>query len=117
MAISKAEFLSRKPKISVFTDKDGTQVNVRSLNEFTKAKYQLQFIGADGEQNIENMESAVRSLIQLSVVDDNGNLMFSENEKDQIGELDSSFTEQLFQFIRKANDFDLKDGVKDARKN
>lgn len=117
MAITKAEFLSRKPKISIFTDKDGTQVNVRSLNEFTKAKYQLQFIGADGEQSIENMESAVRSLIQLSVVDDSGDLMFSENEKDQIGELDSSFTERLFQFIRKANDFDLKDGVRDARKN
>ena len=117
MAITKAEFLSRKPKISIFTDKDGTQVNVRSLNELERTEYQSQFIGADLEIDKESTKLSKRLLIQMSVVDDSGNLMFSRSELDLIAELDSAFAERLFDYIRSVNELDTNDGVKEARKN
>lgn len=89
---TRSKFLA--PKSRRFQDVtlpvSGDNVRIRSLKEGEKEAYEAELLTSTGKVKFDKLKSARRRLIQLCLVDENGDLLLQPSDIEQLSELDGA---------------------------
>ena len=92
---------------------DGLQLRARNLNEGEKAQFEAGSVTEEGKVNLAAIQSQRRRLIQLCLVDDDGQqLLNHKGDLEALKQLDAAVTTQIFEACRKHCGFDVEDPAK-----
>lgn len=72
------------------------RVRIRSLKESERSKYEADLLDDDGDLDCDELRTAKRRLIVLTVVDGNGETLLSDRDVDALGEKDGAIFNALY---------------------
>lgn len=109
--LSREELLKRRPRRTKAVDVPelGGQVLLRALTEGERSRFEMTFLSKKGTPRADLIEQARARLIVESVVDEQGNLLFSVDDVDAIYQLEASVTARLYDEARKLSGFEEND--------
>lgn len=104
-----------KKRIKPLTVPDLGTVYIRRLSGLDVARLGDSYKGAE-DRSIEANERAIQCrIVQLSLVDENGERLFGESELDQVGELDKDVLDLITTSVTEFSGLNVT--VRDAEKN
>lgn len=78
----------------------GGDVRVRSLTGAERDAFDTSLLGKDGKRNLGNIRAR---LLALTIVDENGDRVFSDDDADQLGAKSAGVLERLFEVAQRLN--------------
>ena len=91
----------------------GGDVTIAIMPGFARDRFESSLVGANGGTNMQNIRA---KLVAASIVDEKGNLMFSDNDIISLGKKSSTALDRVFSVAQKFNKISDND-VDDLAKN
>lgn len=78
----------------------GGEVTIKSMSGFARDRFEASIVGKNGGNDLQNIRA---KLVAGSVVDENGELMFSDRDIKKLGNKDSKPLDKIFDAAQKLN--------------
>ena len=101
----------RKTKV-IYVEEWGDDVTIKQMSGFSRDRFEGSLLGANGGTNMQNVRA---KLVAASIVDDKGELMFSDADVLKLGNKSSAALDFVFsaaQSFNKITDADVDDLAK-----
>lgn len=105
---SKADLLGRAKRRYTTVDVFGLKFRIQSLTEGERSRLEASALNeATGRPYRDGIERTRRLGIALALVDGNGNRLYSEEQAEELADVDSAYTERLWEAINQHCDLKL----------
>lgn len=111
MLLTRENLLKKRPrrtKVINLPELEG-EVTIRAMTEGERSRYEASFLTKDGKPQIRSIEAARRLLIVLTVIDEQGHPMLTEQDLTALAEQDASALSRIYNASRDLSGFEESD--------